>query len=119
MKDVLFSFKGRIGRKQFWLGSLVMLIQNIILFIAFSMTFDMTTNMPTVAGFGILAVTMVLSIWEALALYVKRLHDRNKSGWWVLIGIIPVIGALWLLIDCGFLKGANGENVFGANPRFA
>ncbi|MDD1781395.1 DUF805 domain-containing protein [Enterovibrio sp. ZSDZ35] len=119
MKNVLFSFKGRIGRKQFWLGSLVMLIQNIILFVAFSMTFDMTTNMPTVAGFGILAVTLVLSIWEATALYVKRFHDRSKSGWWVLIGFVPVIGALWLLIECGFLKGADGTNHFGMNPKLA
>ncbi|SKA53781.1 DUF805 domain-containing protein [Enterovibrio nigricans] len=119
MKDVLFSFKGRISRKKFWLGMLVMLIQNIAMFVALSMTFNMETNMPSTAGFVILAITMVLSIWEAMALYIKRLHDRSKSGWWVLIGLVPVIGCIWLLIDCGFLKGVEGTNHFGANPKLA
>ncbi|PKF49492.1 DUF805 domain-containing protein [Enterovibrio nigricans] len=119
VKDVLFSFKGRISRKKFWLGMLVMLIQNIAMFVALSMTFNMETNMPSTAGFVILAITMVLSIWEAMALYIKRLHDRSKSGWWVLIGLVPVIGCIWLLIDCGFLKGVEGTNHFGANPKLA
>jgi uncharacterized membrane protein YhaH (DUF805 family) len=45
--------------------------------------------------------------------YIKRFHDRDKTGWWVLIGLIPLIGPLWLLIELGFLKGTDGANRFG------
>jgi hypothetical protein len=46
--------------------------------------------------------------------YIKRFHDRDKSGWWVLIWLIPIIGAIWLLIELGFLKGTPGPNRFGS-----
>ena len=46
--------------------------------------------------------------------HIKRFHDRDKSGWWVLIGLIPIIGAIWLLIELGFLKGTPGPNRFGS-----
>ena len=49
----------------------------------------------------------------SLAIQVKRWHDRNKSGWWVLIGLIPLIGGIWALIETGFLAGDDGENRFG------
>jgi len=47
---------------------------------------------------------------------VKRYHDRDKSGWWVLIIFLPVIGALWYLIECGFLRGTDGNNAYGPDP---
>jgi uncharacterized membrane protein YhaH (DUF805 family) len=56
-------------------------------------------------------------IWPALALQVKRWHDRDKSGWWVLIAFIPIIGAFWVLIECGFLDGTPGPNRFGPSPK--
>jgi uncharacterized membrane protein YhaH (DUF805 family) len=46
-------------------------------------------------------------------------HDRNKSGWWVLIAFVPVIGGLWYLIECGFLPGTTGANNYGADPLTA
>ena len=48
--------------------------------------------------------------------YIKRFHDRDKSGWWVLLNLVPVIGWLWALIDNGFLRGTDGPNRFGENP---
>jgi uncharacterized membrane protein YhaH (DUF805 family) len=58
-----------------------------------------------------------LAYWVALVLgvivYIKRFHDRDKSGWWVLIGLIPIIGAIWLPIELGFLKGTPRPNRFG------
>jgi len=47
---------------------------------------------------------------------VRRFHDRNKSGWWCLIGFVPVIGGFWLLIENGFLKGSVGPNQYGPDP---
>ena len=46
----------------------------------------------------------------------KRWHDRDKSGWWALLNLIPVIGTLWILIECGFLRGTYGGNRFGPDP---
>ncbi len=50
---------------------------------------------------------------------MKRYHDRNKSGWWVLIVFVPVIGGLWYLIECGFLRGTPGPNNYGPDPLAA
>jgi uncharacterized membrane protein YhaH (DUF805 family) len=58
----------------------------------------------------------VLVNWISLAIAVKRYHDRDKSGWWVLIIFLPVIGALWYLIECGFLRGTDGNNDYGPDP---
>ena len=61
----------------------------------------------------------VLAFWISLAVGVKRWHDRNKSGWWMLIILVPVIGSLWYLIECGFLKGTTGPNTYGPDPLAA
>jgi uncharacterized membrane protein YhaH (DUF805 family) len=55
----------------------------------------------------------LLSLIPAIIVHIKRFHDRDKSGWWVLIGLVPIIGAIWLLIELGFLKGTPGPNRFG------
>lgn len=47
---------------------------------------------------------------------IKRWHDLDKSGWWVLINFIPIVGGLWCLVECGFLKGTVGPNRFGPDP---
>ena len=58
----------------------------------------------------------VLALWIGLAIAAKRWHDRNKSAWWILIVFVPVVGGLWYLIECGFLKGTTGPNKFGSDP---
>ena len=58
-------------------------------------------------------ILLPLSWWVSLAISVKRWHDRGKSGWWVLIGFIPIIGGLWALIETGFLGGDPGPNQYG------
>ena len=64
----------------------------------------------------ILLVVYVLALWIGLAIAAKRWHDRNKSAWWILIVFVPVVGGLWYLIECGFLKGTTGPNKFGSDP---
>ena len=58
-----------------------------------------------------------LLFWMSLALQVKRWHDRDKSGTWVFINLIPFIGWIWSLIECGFLDGTPGPNRFGPSPK--
>ncbi len=54
-------------------------------------------------------VFLVAASWPSLAVGVKRSHDRNRSGWFLLIGLIPIIGSIWLLIELGFLRGTIGR----------
>jgi len=63
-----------------------------------------------------MVVLYIPVVWFSLALQVKRWHDRGKSGWWVLINLIPFVGGLWALVECGFLRGTEGPNQFGPDP---
>ena len=47
---------------------------------------------------------------------IKRWHDRNKSGWWVLFALVPIVGSIWVLVETGFPRGTTGSNNFGADP---
>ena len=72
---------------------------------------------PTYYNTGIVSGLLGLAlIYPVIALYAKRWHDRNKSGWWSLIGLIPIIGGIWMLIELGFLKGTAGPNSYGPDP---
>ena len=107
MSKMLFSFKGRINRKPYWMMLLVVLIGTIV-----TSVIDMVTT-----GTGIASILFTLIIaWSSLAIQVKRWHDRDKSGWWVLISIIPIVGTIWAIIVNGFLTGTEGTNRFGDNP---
>ena len=54
-----------------------------------------------------------------LAVLIKRWHDRNKSGFWLLINLLPVIGQVWMVIELGVLPGTPGTNRFGPSPKSA
>ncbi len=108
---LLFSFDGRIRRSSFWIASLSM-----------AMVFGLI-NMVVGAVLGASDIAFVLAlllavpqIWASLALQVKRWHDRDRSGWWILIGLVPVIGGLWALVETGFLRGTVGPNRYGDEP---
>ncbi len=58
----------------------------------------------------------LLSCFPAIIVQIKRWHDLNRSAFWIFINLIPVFGALWALIYCGFLKGTDGENEYGLDP---
>jgi uncharacterized membrane protein YhaH (DUF805 family) len=48
---------------------------------------------------------------------VRRWHDRNKSGWMVLINLIPIVGGLWSFLELGFLPGTKWVNEYGPDPK--
>jgi uncharacterized membrane protein YhaH (DUF805 family) len=106
LQQVLFGFRGRVPRRVFWLyGVLGMLFVSLLLFLLL--------GIAGVHGPSRDAVSTVLLLWPSLAISVKRWHDRGKSGWWVLINLIPVVGVLWALVENGFLRGTEGPNRFG------
>jgi len=55
-------------------------------------------------------------LYPSICIYTKRWHDRNRSGWWSLILLVPVVGLLWALIERGLLRGTAGANRFGPDP---
>jgi uncharacterized membrane protein YhaH (DUF805 family) len=57
-----------------------------------------------------------LALWPTLALLLKRLRDRDHSGWYALIFLIPIVGPIWLLIEMWFMPGTDGPNRFGPDP---
>lgn len=109
IKEILFSFSGRIPRKTYWYAFLgVVAATFVIMFIA-----ALLSGASESAVIVISFIMYIPLMWVSLAIQVKRWHDRNKSGWWVLIGFIPLIGPIWALIENGFLAGDETENRFG------
>jgi uncharacterized membrane protein YhaH (DUF805 family) len=64
-------------------------------------------------------IVSLVFFYPTYAIYTKRWHDRGKSGWWSLIVLVPIIGPLWMFIECGFLGGEDGSNTYGPNPAYA
>ena len=108
LKTLLLSFEGRIGRKTYWMCYLGFIGVMIVLSIVMAVLGDV--------GFIILMLFSLAVIWPALAIQAKRWHDRDKSAWWILIGLVPVIGPIWAIVENGFLRGTEGNNRFGADP---
>ena len=100
-------FSGRARRKEYWMFFLLYFIAMIV------------ANVIDVAAMTMGAVTLIVSLGlfiPSLAVSIRRLHDINKSGWWMLIAFIPLVGAIVLLVF--FCKdGTNGSNPFGDDPK--
>ena len=65
----------------------------------------------------------ILLMWPLIVVgvvvQIRRWHDRNKSGWWILLNLIPFLGSAWALIELGFIRGTKGPNRFGPDPLVA
>lgn len=121
MIELLFSPSGRINRLNWWLGQLVLLGIGLPWYILaqYAEPELKTGKVELVIPFLLLSIAILpLYFWIGLMLNIKRFHDRNKSGWWVLFSIIPVVGPLWNFIALGFLSGDLGENDYGDGPGY-
>jgi uncharacterized membrane protein YhaH (DUF805 family) len=121
MANLLFGFRGRITRARFWLVALGIFVVELVLYAALGGNVAVLIDPPEELSIGPFASTIILGFgvfvtWISLAIAVKRYHDRDKSGWWVLIIFLPVIGTLGYLIECGFLRGTDGNNAYGLDP---
>ena len=105
-------FQGRARRKEFWMFALF----NWIICMALSMIGSLFVDSIGLAGqipYYIYAFAVLI---PSIAVAVRRLHDVNKSGWWYFIILIPLIGAIWLLVlFC--TEGDKGDNQYGPNPK--
>lgn len=110
--ELFFSFRGRIGRTEYWLTQISAGVLVGLLVCINRMTGDTGRDMLTVMDLVIGLVVLALC-WPLLAVTVKRWHDLDMSGWWVLIALVPVLGGPIALIANGFLPGTQGRNRFG------
>ncbi|HZZ37412.1 MAG TPA: DUF805 domain-containing protein [Caulobacteraceae bacterium] len=125
--NLFLSFNGRTRRLHFWIGLIILWVIEAVIFsvflggaIAAAAAGGGGANGASAmfAGTGLIGCLLLLAlVWPALAIQVKRWHDRDKSGWMVLINLIPLVGVLWTLIECGFLDGTPGPNKYGPSPK--
>ncbi|MDP1923862.1 MAG: DUF805 domain-containing protein [Thiobacillus sp.] len=106
-------FKGRARRKEYWFFILFNLIASLLL----TLVDFMTGSLDAELGMGLLSGLYSLAILiPSLAVTVRRLHDTGRTGWWLLIGLIPLIGAIVLLVFM-LLDSQPGDNEYGASPK--
>ncbi|GMR02587.1 MAG: DUF805 domain-containing protein [Acidimicrobiia bacterium] len=108
-QDLLLKFDGRINRAKFWIGIVAVWAITWLVFIIGGVV-----NSSII--WLLVFLVYLAAIWMGIAVSVKRWHDRGKSGWWVLIGLIPIVGPIWALIETGFLTGDSGDNQYGSDP---
>ena len=132
--NLLYTYEGRINRAKWWLAVLVYVVAVLILGV-----------IAMALGIGG-AIVIYLAFYVAVAISgimvgVKRLHDRNKSGWWMLffygvpflagmmqavvgqdsalgllLGVVSLVIAVWMFIELGCLRGSIGPNQYGPDP---
>ncbi len=117
----LFRFSGRIPRRTYW--GLILAASAVYYCCFFALLFifgafesgDAPRGVEDMVGILILPIVGVF-LWVSVALQVKRWHDRDKSGWWVFINLIPLVGPLVSFVELGCLRGTYGPNQYGPDP---
>lgn len=118
------DFSGRSRRKEYWMFALLQVIVSIILTaLIFSggMAFDPATGAPAFGstfyiGVGLMLIYVLATFIPSLAVMVRRFHDQDKSGWFVLLSFIPYVGGIVVLVFM-CLEGTRGPNRFGPDPK--
>ncbi|MEU6868091.1 DUF805 domain-containing protein [Streptomyces sp. NPDC046876] len=101
------DFSGRARRQEFWMFFLLNMAAAIVVLIIDSV----------IGASGILYGLYFLAVLvPTIALTVRRLHDLGKSGWWYFIGLVPLVGGIWLLVLLA-TEGQPQPNQYGPNPK--
>lgn len=136
-KELLFSFRGRIGRKTFWIWNIVYYVSILGFGVGINQLFPAFSHL-------LLPIFLLVMLIPDLAITTKRWHDRDKSIYWLALNIPLVLGRLatpttspvsqepatpqlfiasislicgvWILVECGLLKGTKGPNKYGPDP---
>lgn len=101
------GFSGRARRTEYWMFFLINFIIVVVLDVI-----GVAIKLSTILG----GVYSLLVLIPALAVGVRRLHDTGRSGWWLLISLIPVVGTIILIVFLA-TDGQPGDNQYGSNPK--
>jgi uncharacterized membrane protein YhaH (DUF805 family) len=111
--EFLFSAEGRVSRSQFWLKwVLPYIVVTILLFLVVGLI------LPQTLASIVFGVYSLAALWPSIAIYIKRAHDRGRSGWFILLGLVPILN-IWVLVELLFLPGTAGANAYGIDPVIA
>ncbi len=116
LKYLYMSPQGRINRQRIWIGGLLLGLSMIPVVILFLILAQIGSFLGTIGGLIYFAAIIGVSIADIM-LYIKRAHDRNHTGWYILLTMIPFIGIIWS-IELLFFKGTEGTNQYGEDPRY-
>ena len=106
MKDLLLTYRGRINRAKIWMALLYYIGIGVavgVLFMILAQLLPGDVDEDGLPTFGAKSLPMIVlglaylvfSVWSGICVGIKRFHDRDKSGWWLLIQLVPVIGPIW------------------------
>ncbi len=112
LSQLLFSTEGRIPRSTYWYYTLAISLISIIAFIL-DLIFG-TFNEDVGVGLFTIIGSLIFML-PSYAVSIKRLHDRDHSGWFLLLAMIPFVN-IWVGIEVAFLRGTYGDNQYGADP---
>jgi uncharacterized membrane protein YhaH (DUF805 family) len=116
------KFDGRARRKEYWMFVLFNVIFSFVASIIDSvagLTYTSSGNSYGYASVGIISSLYSLAVLlPTIGVGIRRLHDIGKSGWWLLISLVPLAGPIWLLVLLA-TNGVVGENQYGPDPKAA
>ena len=105
-------FEGRARRKEYWM----FILFNLLIAIGLSII-DGVSGLINTTGFSPLETLYALAVFlPGLAVFVRRMHDINRSGWSILFAFIPIVGAIMLLVWL-VREGVQGDNQYGHDPK--
>ncbi|HWE47337.1 MAG TPA: DUF805 domain-containing protein [Caulobacteraceae bacterium] len=122
IKNLLFSYNGRIRRLHYWMGVLGLSVGFGILFWILFMLLGPKVTPGGVVSTGsplfmpVVGIIDIALVYMSFAIYVKRAHDRGRAWWFALLFIVPLLN-LWPFIELGFLPGTAGPNQYGPDPK--
>ncbi len=108
------EFNGRSRRKEYWMFTLYNIVITMVLYVA-GLLLLMRGSIAMVF-FGLAIIYWLAVLVPGLAVCVRRLHDIDKSGWFILVSLIPAVGGIILLVLL-CLDGTPGDNRFGPSPK--
>lgn len=107
------TFSGRARRSEYWYFALFNFIFAIVAIVIDNVTGLASPELGYGVFYGLYALAVLI---PGLAVFVRRLHDVGKSGWMILVGLIPLVGAIWLFV-LTVTEGEPGTNQYGLNPK--
>jgi len=115
-------FNGRARRQEYWMFFLI----NLIIALAFGVLSAIVSGIEANSNSGSTTLTTAVSclsslyslalLLPGLGVGIRRLHDTGRSGWWLFISLIPIIGEIWLIVILA-QDSQPGLNQYGPNPK--
>ena len=105
------QFTGRSRRKEYWMFTLA----NLVIYVVGGILSGILGRLGVIIS-GLIALYALAVIIPSLAVAIRRLHDTGRSGWWMLISFVPLIGGIILLVFFA-QDGEPGDNQYGPNPK--